>query len=115
MWIARHMLGVVHTYAREFKVVAIIGPRQSGKTTLARYAFPDHPYVNLEELDQRKLAQDDQSALSRQRNRVRKKWHTLPTAFLHERVVFWPIRPDLLSSLRCFCLVCKSSISLFTS
>jgi len=59
MWIARHNLDVVQTYAREFKMVAIIGPRQSGKTTLARYAFPDRPYVNLEELDQRRLAQDD--------------------------------------------------------
>lgn len=59
MWIARHILNVVHTYARQFKIVAIVGPRQSGKTTLARHAFPDHPYVNLEELDQRRLAQDD--------------------------------------------------------
>ncbi|MBN1360900.1 MAG: ATP-binding protein [Sedimentisphaerales bacterium] len=59
MWIARHIVSVVQAYAREFKIVAIVGPRQSGKTTLARHAFPDRPYVNLEELDQRRLAQDD--------------------------------------------------------
>jgi len=59
MWIARHILNVVHAYAREFKILAIVGPRQSGKTTLAHHAFPDHPYVSLEELDQRRLAQDD--------------------------------------------------------
>jgi len=31
-----------------FKVVAVIGPRQSGKTTLVKEVFPDKPYVNLE-------------------------------------------------------------------
>ena len=36
MWIARQILSVVHTQACEFKVVAMVGPRQSGKTTLAR-------------------------------------------------------------------------------
>jgi len=59
MWINRHILSMLGTYAHEFKIVAIVGPRQSGKTTLARRAFPDLPYVNLEELDQRRLAQED--------------------------------------------------------
>jgi uncharacterized protein len=59
MWIARHILKVVRNYASEFKVVAIVGPRQSGKTTLARHAFQDRPYVNLEELDQRQFASED--------------------------------------------------------
>ena len=35
--------------AQEYKVVTITGPRQSGKTTLARMQFPDYSYVNLEE------------------------------------------------------------------
>ena len=34
--------------ATEFPCVAITGPRQSGKTTLAKMAFQDHKYVNLE-------------------------------------------------------------------
>ncbi|MFY9343061.1 MAG: ATP-binding protein [Planctomycetota bacterium] len=29
-------------------MLTVTGPRQSGKTTLCRQAFPDHPYVNLE-------------------------------------------------------------------
>jgi hypothetical protein len=37
--------------AANFPVVAITGPRQSGKTTLARMAFPDKPYVSLENPD----------------------------------------------------------------
>ena len=35
------------------------GPRQSGKTTLARAAFPSHQYLSLELIDQRRFAQED--------------------------------------------------------
>jgi uncharacterized protein len=45
--------------ARGFPVVAITGPRQSGKTTLARQTFADLPYINLEDLDTRELALSD--------------------------------------------------------
>lgn len=39
--------------------MAIIGPRQSGKTTLARQVFADKPYVSLEDPDERALADAD--------------------------------------------------------
>lgn len=42
-----------------YPVVTIIGPRQSGKTTLVRHAFPDMPYANLEALDLQEMAQAD--------------------------------------------------------
>ena len=42
-----------------YPVVTIIGPRQSGKTTLVRTAFPDLPYVNLEAPDIREYAERD--------------------------------------------------------
>lgn len=45
--------------ALEYKVVTITGPRQSGKTTLARMQFPDYSYVNLEEPETRQLAERD--------------------------------------------------------
>ena len=45
--------------AAQFKVVAITGPRQSGKTTLAKNLFPSHTYVSLENLDTRQFALDD--------------------------------------------------------
>lgn len=45
--------------AKQFKAVAIIGPRQSGKTTLARACFPNKAYVSLENPDNRQFAQSD--------------------------------------------------------
>jgi uncharacterized protein len=45
--------------ASQFKAIALIGPRQSGKTTLARHAFAEKPYVNLENPDIRRFAMED--------------------------------------------------------
>lgn len=45
--------------ARKAPIVAVIGPRQSGKTTLVRSAFPRKPYVSLEDLDTRESALND--------------------------------------------------------
>jgi len=45
--------------AAEYPVVTILGPRQSGKTTLARMAFPDKPWVSLEDPDVRMTAEAD--------------------------------------------------------
>ncbi len=45
--------------AREYPVLAILGPRQSGKTTLACKAFPRKKYVSLEDLDNRAFASED--------------------------------------------------------
>ena len=45
--------------AREYKVITITGPRQSGKTTLARMQFPDYDYVNMENPEIRQLAEQD--------------------------------------------------------
>ena len=44
---------------RQYPVLTITGPRQSGKTTLAKMSFPKKDYVNLEEPDVRNLAIED--------------------------------------------------------
>ena len=46
-------------YAETFRAVGITGPRQSGKTTLAKTLFPSLPYVSLENLDVRTQALED--------------------------------------------------------
>ena len=57
--IARLAEHELRALASDFKAVAVIGPRQSGKTTLVRYVFPEKPYVNLENLDTRSFASED--------------------------------------------------------
>ena len=43
----------------KFPVVSVLGPRQSGKTVLCRMTFPELPYVNLEDPQQRQFASED--------------------------------------------------------
>lgn len=49
----------LQTFAAGFPIVGITGPRQSGKTTLARAVFDDRPYASLEDPDTRAFATDD--------------------------------------------------------
>lgn len=57
--IPRTLNTYLHHAAAHFPVLACLGPRQSGKTTLVRAAFPGLPYVSLENLDTRAFAQSD--------------------------------------------------------
>ena len=45
--------------AAKFKAVAVIGPRQTGKTTLVKQVFKTKPYVSLENPDFRNFALED--------------------------------------------------------
>jgi len=51
-----------HRLLEEYPVVTILGPRQAGKTTLARHELPDVPYSNLESPDVRAFATEDPKA-----------------------------------------------------
>lgn len=48
--------------AKVSPLIGIVGPRQSGKTTLAKEIFPKYTYVNLEQPDIRLYAQNDPKA-----------------------------------------------------
>ncbi len=59
MYIHRTAEKTFLSLVRQYPVVAVTGPRQSGKTTLVRHACPNKPYVLLEDLDTREFASDD--------------------------------------------------------
>lgn len=53
-------------YLRQYPVVTVTGPRQSGKTTLCRSSLPDKPYLNLEDRETREaLASEPKRFLGR--------------------------------------------------
>lgn len=45
--------------SRQFPIVTLTGPRQSGKSTLLKSSFPDYRYVSLEDPDIRMYAESD--------------------------------------------------------
>ncbi len=55
-------------YKKKYPILALTGPRQSGKTTFLKTQFPDYEYVNLENLDVRNFAIDDPNAFLKQFN-----------------------------------------------
>ncbi len=54
--------------ANEYPIITIIGPRQSGKTTLAKKSFPDYRYANLENPEHRSLAINDPKSFLKRYN-----------------------------------------------
>jgi len=62
MLIPRQASSTVERLIQGYPLVAITGPRQSGKTTLVRELFADRPYVSLENLDEREFAERDPRA-----------------------------------------------------
>jgi len=57
--IKRKITKEIKTLAKEFPIVVILGPRQSGKTTIAKHIFKKYDYVSMEDYDQRIRAIED--------------------------------------------------------
>ena len=57
--IVRNAEIVLRKLATQFKAIALTGPRQSGKSTLARTAFPEKKYISLENPDTRASVLND--------------------------------------------------------
>ncbi|MFO7729665.1 MAG: AAA family ATPase [Spirochaetia bacterium] len=66
--------------SQEYPVVTIVGPRQSGKTTLARMTFPEYEYVNLEQPEYRNLAMEDPKTF----------FHRFPTPMIIDEIQNMP-------------------------
>ena len=60
--IPRQATPVLQKLALGYPILAITGPRQAGKTTLAQTTFPDKRYLSLEDPDQRAFAEEDPRA-----------------------------------------------------
>lgn len=59
MLIPRHLAKAMKRLARQYPVLTLTGPRQSGKTTLCRMVFPKKDYVSLEKPSHRSFAESD--------------------------------------------------------
>lgn len=55
----RELATALQASALQYPIVTLMGPRQSGKTTLVRQIFPHKPYVNLESPNIRAMAKAD--------------------------------------------------------
>jgi predicted AAA+ superfamily ATPase len=62
MWIDREINTELVDLALHYPVVMITGPRQAGKTSLARQVFPDKPYYSIENPDVRQQISTDPRA-----------------------------------------------------
>lgn len=60
--IHRHITAELLQLLREYPVVTLLGPRQAGKTTLAKGALADYAYANLEIPEVRRFATEDPKA-----------------------------------------------------
>jgi predicted AAA+ superfamily ATPase len=58
-FVPRTLATTLRAQAGKYPVLALTGPRQSGKTTLLREMFPDYAYVSLENLNDRLFAMED--------------------------------------------------------
>lgn len=66
-YIPRTLESKLQQAATWYPVVSLAGPRQSGKSTLAKHAFPDYDYVNLEDPQIRAAALEDPVSFIRNR------------------------------------------------
>lgn len=64
--IERQLSGIIRKELGKYPIVALTGPRQSGKTTLIKYLFPDYTYISLENPDLREYAKEDTNGFLRE-------------------------------------------------
>jgi len=59
MIIKRNIVPHLKKMLKQFPIVSVTGPRQSGKTTMLKAEFTDYKYYNLERLDYREMISSD--------------------------------------------------------
>lgn len=61
--VKREIVTAINKLIGKYPIVALTGPRQSGKTTVLKMAFPDYQYLNLENPEIRDFAEKDPKGL----------------------------------------------------
>jgi len=70
--ISREIKKLIETFLLGFPVIGLIGPRQSGKTTLMKSMFPEYKYYNLESPDIRSFVESDPAGFIRSQHNARR-------------------------------------------
>lgn len=66
MVVKRNISKSIRKFTSKYPVIAVTGPRQSGKTTMLKHLFQDYRYVNLESPDSREFALNDPKGFLKQ-------------------------------------------------
>ena len=87
--IDRDLIKLVRSMAKKMPILSITGPRQSGKTTLCKLAFPKYDYVNLESPEVLGLALDDPKTFltSHKHGLIIDEAHRYPDLFSYIQVI----------------------------
>ncbi|TJZ61290.1 ATP-binding protein [Sphingobacterium olei] len=62
MFVTRRIANKINEVKDKYPIIALTGPRQSGKTTLLKNTFPTYRYISLEDPDIREFAESDPTA-----------------------------------------------------
>ncbi len=66
-YLEREVESFIRKIKNKYKILAIVGPRQTGKTTLIKHLFPGYRYYNLEDLDTfERINQDPKSLINKE-------------------------------------------------
>jgi len=68
--ISRSIEKELKSVAKQFRVLALTGPRQSGKTTIIRNIFKDYAYFNLENLETLNEVENDKAGFIKNKSKV---------------------------------------------
>jgi len=66
--IERQLSNIIKRELGKYPIIALTGPRQSGKTTLVKHLFPEYTYISLENPDSQKYAEEDPNAFIKEFN-----------------------------------------------
>lgn len=91
-YIPRSITKKLKQHLKQFPVLTLTGPRQSGKTTLLRKEFQEYEYYNLEDIEIRRFAEEDprgflQEAIKSKKKLIIDEAQRVPDLFSYIQVV----------------------------